>query len=82
MKAGAAGILGAVLEICNSSKSTRAVFAETITDMNTSHTTHFENECEKFGMSWGCVPDCFVFERGECELQEENTKMFEEEGKL
>ena len=33
MKAGAAGILGAVLEICNSSKSTRAVFAETITDM-------------------------------------------------
>ena len=25
------------------------------------------------------MPDCFVFERGECELQEENTKMFEEE---
>ena len=64
------------------SKSTRAVFAETLEDMNTSHATHFENECEKFGMTWGCQPDCPVFERGECELQEENAKMFEEEGEL
>ena len=82
-------------------KSIRAIFAETLADMNTSNATHFESECErfgmtwgckpdcpvfergeceKFGMTWGCKPDCPVFERGECELQEENEKMFEEEG--
>ena len=61
-------------------KSIRAIFAETLADMNTSNATHFESECERFGMTWGCKPDCPVFERGECELQEENEKMFEEEG--
>ncbi|MBD5534630.1 MAG: hypothetical protein HDQ99_03010 [Lachnospiraceae bacterium] len=64
------------------SKSIRASFAETLADLNTSNATHFENECEKFGMTWGCKPDCPVFERGECELQEENEKMFEEEGEI
>lgn len=64
------------------SKSARAILAETLADMNTSHATHFESECEKFGMTWGCKPDCPVFERGECELQEENEKMFEEEGEI
>lgn len=24
------------------------------------------NECERFGMEYGCRPDCPVFERGEC----------------
>ena len=62
------------------SNSTGALFAETLVDMNTSNATHFESECEKFGMTWGCKPDCPVFERGECELQEENAKMFEDEG--
>lgn len=60
--------------------SIRAMFANTMADMNTPNATHFENECHKFGMMWGCKPDCPVFERGECELQEENAEMFEREG--
>lgn len=60
--------------------SERASFAYSLADMNTSHATHFESECEKFGMTWGCRPDCPVFERGECELQEENEEFFENEG--
>ena len=60
-------------------ESLRQMFANTLADMG-SHATHFENECERFGMTWGCKPDCPVFERGECELQEENEEMFEQEG--
>lgn len=63
------------MEICE-----KASFTYALADMNTSHATHFENECEKFGMTWGCRPDCPVFERGECELQEENEEFFENEG--
>ena len=37
------------------------------------------NECMKFGMTWGCQPDCPVFERGECERQEEQAEIFAEE---
>ncbi|MFA6832077.1 MAG: hypothetical protein WCR36_07390 [Bacteroidaceae bacterium] len=37
------------------------------------------NECERFGMTWGCKPGCPVFEHGECEMKEENEKIFEEE---
>ena len=58
------------------------MFAGTIADLNTSHATHFENECERFGMTWRCQPDCPVFERGECELQQENEEMFAEEGEI
>lgn len=40
------------------------------------------NECEKFGMTWGCRPDCPVFERGECKIQEENEEFFLKEGMI
>ena len=50
--------------------------------MDFPNATHFENGCEKFGMIWGCKPDCPVFERGECELQEENEKMFKKENSM
>ena len=33
-------------------------------------------ECERYGMTWGCDKDCPVFQRKECELQEENRKLF------
>lgn len=33
-------------------------------------------ECERYGMTWGCDKDCPVFQRKECELQEENNKQF------
>lgn len=28
-------------------------------------------ECERYGITWGCDEDCPVFQRKECELQEE-----------
>jgi len=59
--------------------SNRALLANTLANIG-SHATHFGNECERFGMTWGCKPDCPVFERGECELQEENEEMFIREG--
>jgi hypothetical protein len=36
-------------------------------------------ECETFGMCYGCEPDCPVYERGECEIQEENKIFFEKD---
>lgn len=33
-------------------------------------------ECERYGMTWGCNEDCPVFQRKECELQEENERQF------
>ena len=29
---------------------------------------HTSNECEKFGMTWGCRGDCPVFSRGDCKI--------------
>ena len=40
--------------------------------------TRLGDECHRFGITWGCQPDCPVFERGECEIQEENKKKFEQ----
>jgi len=36
------------------------------------------NECEKYGMCWGCDEECPVYIRGECEIQEENKKIFKD----
>ena len=33
-------------------------------------------ECERYGITWGCDEDCPVFQRKECELQEENDRQF------
>lgn len=55
--------------------NTRKLFADTINELD-SHSGHMESECERFGMTWGCRPDCPVFERGECELQKENEEKF------
>lgn len=56
----------------------KMMFAEALTE-NDSRSGHFENECFKFGSTWGCRPDCPVFERGECEMQAENEEMFAKE---
>lgn len=53
--------------------------ANTIHDMG-SGGNHMANECERFGMTWGCRPDCPVYDRGECELQQENTETFIKQG--
>lgn len=39
----------------------------------------YGNECERFGIMSGCKPNCPVFERGQCEQQEENEKLFAEQ---
>lgn len=38
------------------------------------------NECHRFGIMSGCHSNCPVYERGECEIQEENKKIFIENG--
>jgi len=40
------------------------------------------DKCHQFGIWSGCRPDCPVFGRGQCELQEENTRTFLENGDL
>ena len=55
--------------------SNRKLFAEAISEVD-KHSGDIESECEKVGSTWGCKPDCPVFERGECELQEENEEKF------
>lgn len=36
------------------------------------------DECTQFGIMDGCKPNCPVFERGECPMQEENEAIFAE----
>ena len=50
-------------------------FSDTIHSLD-KHSNLLANECERFGMTWGCRPDCPVFERGECKIQEENQEIF------
>lgn len=38
------------------------------------------SECFAFGSTNGCSPDCPVFQRGECELYEENLATFKADG--
>lgn len=57
----------------------QAIFAETINNIG-SNTGHMTSECENFGMTYGCKPECPVFMEGRCELQEENQKKFLKEG--
>jgi len=41
------------------------MFSETINLLG-NHANLSANECENFGMTWGCKGDCPVFERGDC----------------
>ena len=57
-------------------------FANTIAILDLGATAYSSmGECMRFGMVSGCAEDCPVFERGECEQQEENEKIFNEERK-
>ena len=38
------------------------------------------NQCFHYGSMFGCAPECPVFERGECELQDENRAQFIAQG--
>ena len=50
-------------------------FAYTITELD-NRLPKSMTECERFGMTWGCKEHCPVFERGECEIQKENERIF------
>lgn len=39
-------------------------FANTLSDL--SGGGHLGNECERYGMTWGCDTDCPVLRRGQC----------------
>lgn len=58
------------------------MFANTINELG-SHTNLSANECERFGMTWGCSIECPVFERGECkDCFYENLESFIIDGQI
>lgn len=44
----------------------REVFSNTINELG-SHANLMMNECEKYGMTWGCNEDCPVLNNGKCQ---------------
>lgn len=52
-------------------------FAKAINEFG-SHGVKGASDCHNFGITWGCRPDCPVFEKWECEIQEENNKAFQQ----
>jgi len=51
-------------------------FAYTINNMD-DHLPKSRGQCFDFGSWYGCKPNCPVYVRGACELQEENRAKFE-----
>ena len=49
--------------------SDKAKFAYTLCDID-SGVPLIANECERYGMTWGCDTDCPVFSRGECKTED------------
>ena len=64
---------------CNDMGCAQA-FADTINAHNGNLSFPNMTDCESFGMTFGCRPSCPTYENGDCELQEENTKIFKREG--
>ena len=56
----------------------KANFANTINEIGLGGVIG-SSECHNFRITWGCSPDCPVFERGECEIQADNQKIFDKE---
>lgn len=54
-------------------------FANSICGMDNNLSYPNMTECERYGITWGCDKDCPVFQRKECELQEEIEKRLEEQ---
>jgi hypothetical protein len=57
------------------SNENKIAFANTLSD------TVFigMNQCERYGMTWGCDTDCPVLRAGKCELKEtDNKELYEE----
>ena len=43
------------------------IFANTINELG-DHSSLMANECEKYGMTWGCDEGCPVLNRGKCQI--------------
>jgi hypothetical protein len=46
----------------------KSMFANTISDL--SGDSPLMNDCERYGMTWGCDEDCPVYQRNECKNPE------------
>ena len=55
--------------------SNKIDFAYTLNELNDG-IAKTGDECFNYGITWGCDMDCPVFQRGECELQKENERIF------
>lgn len=49
----------------------KSMFANTISDFGSDGGTM--NDCERYGMTWGCDKNCPVINRGECPEPVENA---------
>jgi len=47
----------------------KAEFANTINEIGT-HANLSANECERYGMTWGCDENCPVFRCGKCKMED------------
>jgi hypothetical protein len=47
----------------------KSMFANTINGIG-DHANLSANECERYGMTWGCDGDCPVFSRGDCKIED------------
>ena len=52
-------------------------FAKTVNDLD-DRLPKGRGDCFDFGSWYGCQPHCPQYMRGECEIQEENKKLFNE----
>ena len=43
------------------------IFANTINELG-DYSSLMANECEKYGMTWGCDEGCPVLNRGKCQI--------------
>jgi len=50
--------------------NTKALFADTMNTFGL-HACLLANECERYGMTWGCDGDCPAFAKGKCKNPEE-----------
>lgn len=57
------------------------MFANTINEIG-SFGVVGASECQNFGSTWGCRSHCPVFERGGCEIQQENELFFNQHSEL
>ena len=56
----------------------REMFANTINELG--QTSLMANECERFGMTWGCREDCPALNKGKCEHWKDADEFLESEG--